>query len=195
MGSCRSEVSPPQNPDGKPRLGQDRGDRADEAFAPSGHPGTTAAVGSLTSQLGGMDSERVEPLSPRARAVALPTFFRIAELWGLSDDEQMALLGLQADLTTFNKWRDASRSTAPTDPDNGELPGNDVVVRISYIVGIFAALQTLLSDHEAADGWVKRPNLAPPFGGRSALDRMMSGRVEDLSLVRDYLDAVCGGRP
>ncbi|MXY24977.1 MAG: DUF2384 domain-containing protein [Acidobacteria bacterium] len=36
-----------------------------------------------------------------------------------------------------------------------------------------------MPDEDAADEWVKRPNAAPPFGGRSALDRMMSGQVAD----------------
>ena len=38
-----------------------------------------------------------------------------------------------------------------------------------------------------------QPNSAPPFGGRSALDRMLAGNVSDLNLVRRYLDGVRGG--
>ena len=113
---------------------------------------------------------------------ALRTFFRITELWGLSVDEQMTLLGLSA-RSTFFKWK--------KDP-NVILP-RDTLERISYIAGIYKALQILLPDENAADEWVKRPNTAPPFGGRSALDRMLSGQVADLFLVRQYVDAECGG--
>ena len=113
---------------------------------------------------------------------ALRTFFRIAGLWGLSVDEQMTLLGLSA-RSTFFKWK--------KDPDV-VLP-KDTLERISYVMGIYKALQILLPDEEAADEWVKQPNLAPPFSGRSALDRMMSGQVVDLYLVRQYLDAERGG--
>ena len=54
-------------------------------------------------------------------------------------------------------------------------------------------LQVLLPKPEAADGWIKKPNTAPLFGGKSALDRMLSGQVADLYVVRQYLDAQRGG--
>lgn len=69
----------------------------------------------------------------------------------------------------------------------------DTLERISYILGIYKALQILLPDDNAADSWIKRPNLASPFGGSSALDRMLSGHVADLFVVRQYLDAQRGG--
>lgn len=113
---------------------------------------------------------------------ALRTFFRIAELWGLSVDEQMTLLGVTA-RSTFFKWK--------KDP-NTVLP-RDTLERISYIVGVYKALQILLPNEKAADEWVKRPNEAPVFAGQSALDRMLSGQVADLFVVRQYLDAQRGG--
>ena len=113
---------------------------------------------------------------------ALRTFLRIAELWSLSVEEQMTLLGVAA-RSTFFKWK--------KDP-NVVLP-KDTLERISYIVGVYKALQILVPDETAADGWVRQPNAAPLFGGRSALDRMLSGQVADLFLVRQYLDAERGG--
>ena len=59
--------------------------------------------------------------------------------------------------------------------------------------GIYKALQILLPDEVAADEWVRRPNQATPFGGRSALERMSAGQVADLYVVRQYLDAQLGG--
>ena len=113
---------------------------------------------------------------------ALRTFFRIAALWSLSVDEQMTLLGVTA-RSTFFKWKKNSNTVLP----------KDALERISYVLGIYKALQILLPDEKAADEWMKRPNTAPPFGGRSALDRMMSGQVADLFVVRQYLDAQRGG--
>ena len=113
---------------------------------------------------------------------ALRTFFRIADLWGLSTDEQMTLLGVTA-RSTFFKWKKNPNTVLP----------KDALERISYVLGIYKAIQILLPDEKAADEWVKRPNTAPPFGGRSALDRMMSGQVADLFVVRQYLDAQRGG--
>lgn len=113
---------------------------------------------------------------------ALRTFFRIAELWGLSVSEQMTLLGVTA-RSTFFKWKKDADAVLP----------KDTLERISYVLGIYKALQILLPDERAADAWIKRPNTAPLFGGRSAFDRMLSGQVADLFVVRQYLDAQRGG--
>ena len=94
----------------------------------------------------------------------------------------MTLLGLSA-RSTFFKWKRDSNVVLP----------RDTLERISYIVGIYKALQLLLPDDRAADEWVKQPNSALGFGGRSALDRMLSGQVADLFLVRQYVDAERSG--
>jgi hypothetical protein len=110
---------------------------------------------------------------------ALRTFFRIAELWGLSVEEQMTLLGITS-RSTFYKWKRLN--------NDGMLP-KDTLERISYILGIYKALQLLLPNEQAADAWLRKPNAAPPFGGKPALERMLSGHVSDLYVVRQYLDA------
>jgi hypothetical protein len=116
-----------------------------------------------------------------AGAVGLRAFARIAELWHLSIAEQLTLLGLSSRSTYF-KWRKEAEVRLP----------RDTLERISYIHGIYKALQLLLPDTRAADEWVRRPNEASVFGGRSALDRMLSGNVSDLYIVRQYLDAQRG---
>ena len=113
---------------------------------------------------------------------ALRTFLRIADLWELTADEQMTLLGVTA-RSTFFKWKKNPNTTLP----------KDTLERISYILGIYKALQILLPNEKAADEWVRRPNAASLFGGQSALDRMLSGQVADLFVVRQYLDAQRGG--
>jgi len=62
------------------------------------------------------------------------------------------------------------------------------------VLGIYKALRILLPDDMAADAWVRQPNAATPFGGRSALERMLGGQVSDLFVVREYLDAQRGGK-
>lgn len=113
---------------------------------------------------------------------ALRTFFRIADAWRLNIDDQVKLLGEPARSTFFN-WK-KSRDV--------ELY-RDTLERISYIVGIYKALQILLPDPAAADAWVHKKNNAPLFGGKSALERMLSGQVSDLFIIRQYLDAQRGG--
>lgn len=121
---------------------------------------------------------------PETAGPALRTFFRIADAWGLSVDEQLVLLGEPSRSTLF-AWKKRGAERLP----------RDVLERLSYIFGIWKALQILLPEAESADGWIRRPNRAAPFGGRSALERMLSGNVSDLYEVRRYLDAERGGWP
>ncbi len=119
----------------------------------------------------------------RMAAAGLRAFERIAQAWGLSVDEQLTLLG-QPPRSTFFAWR--------KQPDKAALP-RDTLERLSNLLGIYKALQLLLPDAAAADAWPRQPNGAPPFGGGSALQRMLAGNVSDLNLVRRYLDGVRGG--
>jgi hypothetical protein len=132
-----------------------------------------------------MARARAAPQHERDQSgAALRAFLRIAELWRLSTDEQIRLLGSPARSTYF-RWKKQGADPLP----------RDTLERISYVLGIYKALQVLLPEPAAADAWVRRPNAAAPFGGRSALDRMLSGNVADLYLVRQYLDAQRAGWP
>ncbi|NUO73531.1 MAG: DUF2384 domain-containing protein [Frateuria sp.] len=112
---------------------------------------------------------------------ALRAFFRLAERWKLRIAEQRRLLGDPAE-STFFKWKR---------DQEGNL-GRDVIERISYLLGIWKSLQILFPDPAQADAWLRRPNQSPLFGGHSALERMLSGNVGDLYVVRQYLDAQRG---
>ncbi|WGS54537.1 MbcA/ParS/Xre antitoxin family protein [Paraburkholderia sp. D15] len=116
-------------------------------------------------------------------AAGLRAFFNIARDWDLSAEEQIVLLGSPG-RSTFFKWKAA--------PETARL-GRDTLERLSLLLGIYKALQILLPQASAADAWIKRPNSAPPFGGRRALDRMLAGNISDLVAVRQYLDAMRGG--
>ena len=89
----------------------------------------------------------------------------------------MKLLGLTR-RSTLQRWK-AGR-VAQVRPDT--------LGRISYLLGVFMAINMQLPEWERADAWVRAPNKAPLFGGGSALDRMTSGNVRDLFLVRQYVD-------
>ena len=117
-------------------------------------------------------------------ATTLPTgpilrsFFDIASAWSLDRARTMALIGSDS-VSTYSAWK--------RDPGRARLRP-DQIERASYVFGIYRALQVLLPRDEAADAWVHRPNDAPLFGGRPALERMTSGYVADLARVREYLD-------
>jgi hypothetical protein len=113
-------------------------------------------------------------------AIALGAFFRLAELWGLTMEQARVLLGRPSRATLYN-WKAAKVRSLP----------HDTLRRISYLLGIYKALQILYQDPALADTWLKRPNAA--FGGQSALERMLAGDVADLAAVRAHLDAARGG--
>ena len=126
---------------------------------------------------------KAKPSSRNMSAAGLRAFFNIALAWELNTDEQMVLLGAPG-RSTFFKWKAA--------PQSADLK-RDTLERLSYVLGIYKALQILLPDPTASDAWVKKPNAAPLFGGKSALDRMLGGNISDLLAVRQYLDARRGG--
>ncbi len=111
--------------------------------------------------------------------VALRAFFRLVELWGLSMEQARVLLGRPARATLYN-WKAGRARSLPY----------DTLQRISYLLGIYKALQILYQDPKLADAWLMRPNAA--FGGQSALERMLAGDVADLAAVRAHLDAARG---
>jgi hypothetical protein len=121
--------------------------------------------------------------SAAAAQAALRSFWRLGEAWQLDASEQATLLGVGR--TTLYQWKKGVV--------NGPLDRH-VLERLSYLFGIYAALQILLPAGERADEWVRKPNTAPLFGGNSALARMLGGQVADLFVVRDYLDAQRGGK-
>jgi len=68
----------------------------------------------------------------------------------------------------------------------------DTLTRISYLVGIFKALNILYSK-KLADAWIQRPNANPIFGGQAALAYMVKGGLPAMQTVRRLLDARRGG--
>ena len=120
--------------------------------------------------------------SEKLSGPALQAFTRIASLWGLSASEQRTLLGSIPESTYFKYLKNPAAARL----------SRDTLERVSHVLGIFKSLNVLLPRHEAADTWIRRPNNAPLFKGRTALEYMLSGRFEDLVSVRHYLDAMRG---
>jgi hypothetical protein len=127
-----------------------------------------------------LDRKEADLADPRTSEVAKRGFFRVAELWKLSAQQARVLLG-EPSRSTFFSWKKG---------DGGLLP-RDAFERVSYVLGIYKALQVLFPDPHQADEWIHKPNQA--FGGRSALDHMLAGNVADLHRVRVYVDYVRGG--
>lgn len=136
--------------------------------------------------MNGMNSSHstIATVSPkRLSSAGLKAFFNIARDWHLKNDQEIILLGNPSRAAYF-KWKKAPETA---------LLSRDTLERISYLLGIYKSLQILLPDNASADAWISKPNNVPLFGGQSALDRMLSGNVADLFVVRQYLDAARGG--
>lgn len=117
-----------------------------------------------------------------AHRVAAQTFFNIADAWDMDVGEQRAALGNVSKQTVYN-WREH--------PERARMT-SDQLDRVSYLLGVYKALHILFTRPEQADSWIRRPNAAVPFGGKSAAELLFSGRMEDLIRVRRYLDGVRG---
>ena len=114
-----------------------------------------------------------------ASPTPLDFLFRLAEIWELSTEQQIKLLGSPARSTYF-RWR----------KDGGDL-SPDTLERISHLGSIYKALGVLLDTPEAAERWIRRPNRY--FEGDAALDIMLNGNLGDIIRVRQYVDAQRGG--
>ncbi len=111
--------------------------------------------------------------------VAVKLFFGIAEEWALSDKQRCTLAGLGT-RTTLHNWQRKLEAGSPI------KLSRDTLERLSYLAGIYKSIQVLFSDPSQWKDWVRKPNR--DFGGQSALERMLAGRVVDLADVRRYLD-------
>lgn len=101
-------------------------------------------------------------------------FDQLSKRWSLSEPERLRLLGVDAQELSVLRAK-------PLD----EVPV-EIIERIATLVGIARVLMDLLPRESSTDGWIKRPNRAPLFGGRTALDFMMEG-PEGMRVVRSYL--------
>lgn len=108
----------------------------------------------------------------------MKVFRNIMKAWGAAEAEERRLLGLAPE-TRLDEL-DPERLT------------EEQMVRISYVIGIYNALQVYWKG-ELADRWVGLPNREPMFGDQAPLAYMAQGGLEAMRNVRRVLDAWCAG--
>lgn len=112
--------------------------------------------------------------------VAVKLFLGITDDWDLTENEKLVLTGHES-RTTLNQWRQKVEA-------NEDIKlSRDTLERLSYVAGIYKALQLLFPNPEQWSNWIRRPNR--DFGGNPALEHMLGGKVVDLADVRRYLDS------
>jgi hypothetical protein len=114
-----------------------------------------------------------ERLSPSA----IKAFVGIMDRWGVRDEDACALLGGMSN-GQFYEIKKKPQRTLDT----------DTLTRISYLIGIFKALNTLHAK-KLADAWVRLPNSNRIFNGSTALSYMIKGGLPAMATVRRLLDA------
>ena len=135
-----------------------------------GYPGSRYRVDTLPDLAAREERERLS-------APALKAFFNIMARWKVRDEDARALLGGVSNGPFYEMKRDPDR-----------VVDADRLTRVSYLIGIFKALNILHSP-SLADEWVHLPNSNPIFGGRTPLDYMMRGGIPAMQTVRRLLDA------
>lgn len=118
----------------------------------------------------------------RLSGPALSAFFNIVDRWHLRDDDAKQLLGGISNGPYYQMKKTPHART---------LDG-DTLLRISYLVGIFKALNILHSE-DLADKWVQLANKNPIFKGITPLEYMLRGGIPAMQTVRRLLDARRGG--
>ncbi|MDQ2932260.1 MAG: MbcA/ParS/Xre antitoxin family protein [Gemmatimonadota bacterium] len=131
-------------------------------------------------------SPLVDLVSPSARErlspAALNAFFTMIDRWSVRDDDARALLGGVTNGPYYEMKKHRS----------GRVLDADTLLRVSYLIGIFKALN-ILHGPALADDWVRLPNTNRIFGGSTPLAYMLKGGVNALQTVRRLLDARRGG--
>lgn len=123
------------------------------------------------------DKAERERLSP----AAIRTFFNIMDRWEVRDEDARQLLGGVSNGPFYEMKKNADR-----------VLETDRLMRVSYLIGIFKALNILYSE-TLADRWIRLANSNRIFGGQAPLAYMMKGGLPAMQIVRRLLDARRGG--
>lgn len=108
---------------------------------------------------------------------ALQAFFNIMSHWKIKDENARKLLGGIGNGTYYDYKKNPQR-----------VLDQDKLTRISYLVGIFKALN-MLHGQVLADRWVQMPNRNRIFGEQTPLAYMIKGGTPAMQIVRRLLDA------
>jgi hypothetical protein len=138
----------------------------------------TETAATLTSDLPGSEPLRDPEIREGLSAPAVRLFLALADHWGLTVDQRLALLG-DISRQTYHNWQRGKVGTS----------SRDQLERISLLLGIHKGLELLFADEAAGLRWFRSPNRDLPFGGASPLDRALRGGIDDLYAVRRYIDA------
>jgi len=108
------------------------------------------------------------------------TVLNIFERWSVRDADTSIILG-GVSPKTLSRWRQGQLGRV----------SRDLADRMSYVLGIHKALRIVFVDARTGYRWMQTPNAA--FDGKTPLDVLLRGGLDDLQRMRHYLDSVRGG--
>ena len=113
----------------------------------------------------------------RLSSDAVRAFLNIMAHWKIRDEDARRLLGGMSNGAYYALKKGGDR-----------ILGEDRLRRISYLVGIFKALNILYSE-DLADRWMRLPNRNRIFGGMTPHEYLMQGGLPAFATLRKLLDA------
>lgn len=114
------------------------------------------------------------------------TVLNILERWGVEGERSAHMLGTPK--RTIYQWaQDLEGGGTLREP-----LGSDTLDRLAHILSIWKASMILMPSESAAIKFVRSPNTESLFAGRSPLECMLDGGIEDLAAVRTQFDAWLG---
>jgi hypothetical protein len=125
----------------------------------------------------------IRSMRERLSPAAIKGFLRVMEKWGVKDPDARQLLGGISSGSYYGLKKEPKHRTLD----------QDMLTRISLLLGIFKALNILYSP-ALADAWINLPNRNAMFRGVSPLASMIQRGQPGMVHVRQLLDARRGGQ-
>ena len=142
---------------------------------------STAITNKTGSASAGLQNFAGDGDRKRLTDTAVKAVLRLIDIWGGSNAEGAALLGVSEstwDRMKAGKW-------------DGTL-SQDQLTRASALIGVFKGLHLLFAD-DMADRWPRLENRAPVFDRKSPIEAMIEGGIPRMLETRQYVDALRGG--
>ncbi len=118
----------------------------------------------------------------RLSGPALIGFFNMMKAWNVRDEDARILLGGVTNGPYYDMKKHPQRKVLEVDR----------MYRVSYLLGIFKALN-ILHGEKLADRWVQLPNSNAMLAGKTPLQYMIEGGLPAMQNVRRLLDGRRGG--
>ena len=108
-------------------------------------------------------------------SVALSSFWKIMDQWGVKSEDQIAFIGIKTDLSC-DELKEINVSSL----------SSEMIARISLVLKIYKYLEILFPNLEQSRAWINKSNNA--FDSNSALILILSDKENGLVTVAEYLN-------